>query len=288
MAGLNDWTCEYNGLVMGEPDSAVSIVAMDGLLTLPEIRSSDLTLVQRHGLYAGDDYMNGRTVTVTLEVYGSTREEFTQALMGLQSAFMPCEVEKPLRFRFPGVANDQTGYIMARPRKRSAPLDLNFANMVCNVVVELFATSPYVLGDVAREAVVRSYEREEDTSGLTFPAAVPWQVRGSGAAPADPVTWLTQYGSVNARPMVTITGGASPTLWDDTTGWHFSVNYDGDFVVDSAGQTVTTTHGDDITGLVKEGSVWPEYGPGIHRLRLTSRDEFTSARAVISWVERWV
>jgi hypothetical protein len=85
MAELNDWTCEYNGLVMGEPDSAVSIVAVDGLLTLPEIRSSDLTLVQRHGLYAGDDYMNGRTVTVTLEVYGSTREEFTQALVNLRS-----------------------------------------------------------------------------------------------------------------------------------------------------------------------------------------------------------
>ncbi|MEW2406471.1 hypothetical protein [Streptomyces griseoviridis] len=288
MAELNDWTCEYNGLVMGEPDSAVSIVAVDGLLTLPEIRSSDLTLVQRHGLFAGDDYMNGRTVTVTLEVYGSTREEFTQALVNLQAAFMPGEVEKPLRFRFPGVAADQTGYVMARPRKRSAPLDLNFANMVCNVVVELYATSPYVYGDAPRETVVRSYEREADMSGLTFPAAVPWQVRGSGAPPADPITWLTQSGSVAARPQVVITGGASPTLWDDSTGWYFSVDWDGDIVIDSAGQTVKTTQGDDITGLVKTGSIWPEYGPGLHRLRLTSRDEFTSARAVISWVERWV
>ncbi|QBZ73327.1 minor tail protein [Streptomyces phage RemusLoopin] len=288
MAELNDWTCEYNGLVMGEPDSAVSIVAVDGLLTLPEIRSSDLTLVQRHGLYAGDDYMNGRTVTVTLEVYGSTREEFTQALVNLQAAFMPGDIEKPLRFRFPGVAADQTGYVMARPRKRSAPLDLNFANMVCNVVVELYATSPYVYGDAPRESVVRSYEREADMSGLTFPAAVPWLVKGSGEAPADPITWLTQFGSVAARPQVVITAGASPTLWDDSTGQFFSVDWDGDIVIDSAGMTVTTTQGTDITGLVKVGSVWPEFGPGLHRLRLTSRDEFTSARAVITWVDRWV
>ncbi|MEV6419656.1 hypothetical protein [Streptomyces sp. NPDC051662] len=288
MAELNDWTCEYNGLVMGEPDSAVSIVAVDGLLTLPEIRSSDLTLVQRHGLFAGDDYMNGRTLTVTLEVYGSTREEFTQALVNLQAAFMPGDIEKPLRFRFPGVAADQTGYVMARPRKRSAPLDLNFANMVCNVVVELYSTSPYVYGDAPRETVVRSYEREADMSGLTFPAAVPWQVRGSGVAPADPITWLTQYGSVVARPLVSITAGASPTLWDDSTGWYFAVDYDGDIVIDSAQEIVTTAQGDDITGLVKAGSIWPEYGPGLHRLRLTSRDEFTSARAVITWSERWV
>lgn len=288
MAELSDWTCEYNGLVMGEPDSAVSIVQVDGLLELPEIRSSDLTLVQRNGLYAGDDYMNGRTVTVTLEVYGSTREEFTQALVNLQAAFMPGNVEKPFRFRFPGVAADQTGYVMCRPRKRSAPLDLNFANMVCNVVVELYATSPYIYGDAPRESVVRSFEREQDASGLTFPDAVPWLVQGSGAPPPDPITWLTQYGSVAARPQVVITAGASPTLWDDTTGWFFAVDYDGDFVVDSAGQTVTAATGEDITGLVKVGSVWPEYGPGLHRLRLTSRDEFTSARAVITWVDRWV
>jgi hypothetical protein len=104
--------------------------------------------------------------------------------------------------------------------------------MVCNVVVELYATSPYVYGDAPRETVVRSYEREADMSGLTFPAAVPWLVQGSGEAPADPITWLTQFGSVAARPQVVITAGASPTLWDDSTGQFFSVDWDGDIVID--------------------------------------------------------
>lgn len=125
VAELSDWTCEFNGLVMGEPDSAISIVGVDGLLSLPDVRTSDLTLVQRNGLWAGRDYLNGRTVTLTLEVYGNTREEFTEALNALQAAFTPGIDESPFRFRFPGAAADQTAYVMARVRKRSAPLDLN-------------------------------------------------------------------------------------------------------------------------------------------------------------------
>ncbi|QBZ73383.1 minor tail protein [Streptomyces phage Heather] len=288
MAELNDWTCEYNGLVMGEPDSAVSIVAVDGLLTLPEIRSSDLSLVQRHGLFAGDDYMNGRTVTLTLEVYGSTREEFTQALLDLQASFMPGDVEKSLRFRFPGVAADQTGYVMCRPRKRSAPLDLNFANMVCNVVVELYSTSPYIYGDVARTVTVQSIKREIVPSGLVPPSTVPWQITSQGTQPAEPIARFTQYGSVVARPTIVIQDVAYPTLTDDVTGQFFSVDYDGDLFIDSAAQIVTDAAGNDIRGLITVGSTWPEFGPGAHRLRLRSRDEYTAATAVLTWSDRWV
>jgi hypothetical protein len=117
---------------------------------------------------------------------------------------------------------------------------------------------------------------------------VPFTVEGVGAPPADPVTSLTQWGSVPARPTIVITDAASPVLHDDATGQRFAVAWNGGLVIDSASETVTTTEDDDITGLVREGSVWPEYSPGTHRLRLTSSDEYTSARAVLSWADRWV
>lgn len=288
MVELSDWTCEFNGLVMGVPDSAISIVGVDGLLSLPEVRSSDLTLVQRNGLWAGRDYMNGRTVTLTLEVYGSTREEFTDALNALQAAFVPGVDESPFRFRFPGVAADQTAYIMARVRKRSAPLDLNFAYLTCNMMLELYATSPYMVGDVQRSQTVRSYRRDKVPTGLVLPAVVPWQIEGQGPAPADPVTRFTQYGSIAARPVVVITDGASPVLIDDVTGERFGVDYDGAVIIDSAAMTVTNRQGGDVSGFIMAGSTWPEYGPGDHRLRLRSRDEYTAATAAITWSDRWV
>lgn len=288
MAQLSDWTCEYNGLVMGVPDAAVSIVGVDGLLSLPEIRSSDLTLVQRHGLWPGRDYMNGRTVTLTLEVYGSTREEFTEALNALQAAFTPGVAETPFRFRFPGAAADQTAYVMARVRKRSAPLDLNFAYMTCNMVVELYSTGPYIFGDAPRTAVVKSFKRDKVPTGLVLPAVVPWTIQGQGPTPEDPVTRFTQYGSVPARPVVTITDAASPTLFDDVTGESFALDYDGTVVIDSAAMTVTNAQGGDVSGFISVGSTWPELGPGEHRLRLRSRDEYTTATASLTWSDRWV
>ncbi|MGY5131277.1 hypothetical protein ACWGJW_02450 [Streptomyces nigrescens] len=288
MAELNDWTCEFNGLVMGEPDSAISIVAVDGLLTLPEVRSSDLTLVQRNGLYAGDDYLNGRTVALTLEVYGQTREEFTAALTAVQAAFTAGQPESVFRFRFPGAAADQTAYVMARCRKRSAPLDLNFANMVCNVAVELFATSPYLLGETYRTETVNSSKRLVIDGGIRFPAAVPFAFALPSPGPADPLTYFTEYGSIPARPLITVTNASNPTLSDDVTDTWFGVAYSGSFTIDSEARKVFDAQGNDITGSVMTGSTWPEYGPGDHRLRLVHGDPVTKATAVLTWQDRWV
>lgn len=265
MAELTDWTCEFRGLVLGEPDSPISIIGVDGLLSAPEVRTSDLTLVQRHGLWPGRDYMNGRTTTLTLEIYGASREEFTGALNAVQAAFQPCTDELPLRFRFPGVAGDQTAYTTARVRRRSAPLDLSFAYLTCTMVVELYATSPFIVGDEPRAIPVRSA-----LAGVT------------------PVARFTQYGTFNARPAVEIHGAVSPTLTDDTTGEFFGVTYTGTVLLDSAALTVTDGAGASIAGLIKAGSTWPEFAPGEHRLRLLSTDAATQATAVVSWVDHWV
>ncbi|WP_411144973.1 hypothetical protein [Streptomyces sp. x-80] len=284
---MDDWTCEFNGLVVGAPDSAISIVAVDGLLSTPDVRTADLALVQRHGLWAGDDYLGGRTVTLTLEIYG-TREEFTRALTQVQAAFLPATPERPFRFRFPGAAGDRTAVIKARTRKRSGPLDLNFAHRVCNVVVELFATDPTIYGQGARTVTVRSSVRPPLDGGLTFPVSVPFTIKGSSAPPPDPISRFTQWGSVAARPVIEFRDAKNPVLRDDTTGRWFGVRFDGACTVDSAAQLVTRTDGTDITGLVMTGSTWPEYASGDHRLRMRHDNEFSAAAAELAWIDEWV
>jgi hypothetical protein len=273
---------------MGLPDSAISIVGADGLLSLPDVRSSDLALVQRDGLWPGKDYLSGRTVTLTLEIYGRTREEFTASLNALQAAFMPGRDERPFRFLFPGIAGDRTAYVNARVRRRSAPLDLSFAYRTCNMVVELFATQPYIHADSPRTITARSYRRTVTPTGFVPPATVPWTIATQGAQPVDPVTRFTQYGSFAAQPFIIIENAASPVLIDDVTGRFFSVDYDGTLIVDCAAQTVTNAAGTDVSGHIGVGSTWPEFGPGEHRLRLRSRDEYTSATATLTWSDRWV
>ncbi|MFE7660572.1 phage tail family protein [Streptomyces celluloflavus] len=267
MAELNDWTAEYAGLVMGEPDSAVSIVAVDGLVSLPDVRSSDLTLVQQHGLYPGDDYMNGRTVTLTLEVYGATDAEFAQELGRVFAAFTVGGPESPLRFRFPGLAAGATAFVNARPRKRSGPVDLNFAHRVCNVVIELFATDPHIYADAL----------------TTLTLSSPWQ--GS-----TPKLRFTSPGSVPAFPVITLDNAKDCVLTDEITGQFFGMNpLAGGLTINSPAQRLTATDtGTLFNERISPGSVWPEYGFGEHRLSLTSGATTRATTAVFSWRNRWV
>ncbi|MFJ8955625.1 phage distal tail protein [Streptomyces sp. NPDC102381] len=264
MAELSDWTCEFGGLVMGEPDSPISIVGVDGLLTLPEIRSADQTLVQRDGLWVGDDYLNGRTVTLTLEVYGRTRDEFTTALSSLQAVFRRGGAEAPFRFRFPGVAGDQTAYVMARCRKRSAPLDLNFAYLTCNLVVELFATSPYIVGDVERELTVQS----------------PWDGTSTALRFSSP-------GNESAFPVITLTNAQNCVLTDEVTGRFFGLTYGGTVTIDAAARTVVSAAGNHFEDRITDGSTWPEFEFGEHRLTLTSEAVTAPTVATIKFRDRW-
>ncbi|MFF3557320.1 hypothetical protein ACFYXL_28385 [Streptomyces tsukubensis] len=267
MAELDNWTAEYAGLVMGEPDSAISIVAVDGLVSLPDVRTSDLTLVQQHGMYPGDDYLNGRTVTLTLEVYGSTDAEFAQELGRVYAAFAPTGPEKPLRFRLPGLAAGATAFVNVRPRRRSGPVDLNFAHRVCNIVVELFATDPHIYGDALVSLTLSS----------------PW-------AGSTPKLRFTQLGSVPALPVITLDNAKDCVLTDEITGWYFGmVPLAGGITINSPAQRVTATatgtvHNDRIT----PGSVWPEYSFGEHRLSLTSGAVTRATTAVFTWRNRWV
>ncbi|MBB1251845.1 phage tail family protein [Streptomyces sp. OF3] len=250
---------------MGVPDSAISLVAVDGLLSLPDMRTSDLTLVQRHGLYPGDDYMDGRAVTLTLEVYGATRAEFTNALSAVYAAFRPAQPERPLRFRFPGIGADRTAFVNARVRKRSAPLDLNFAHRVCNVVVEFFATDPHIYGDALETRTLSS----------------PW---GGN----DPKLSFTQLGSIPALPVIRLDNASNCRLTNEITGEFFGLTYGGNITIDSAARTVRSDAGNSFEHRITPGSTWPEYRFGEHRLALYSEATSRATVATFTWRNRWV
>ncbi|WP_030244196.1 hypothetical protein [Streptomyces sp. NRRL S-350] len=260
MGELEEWTCEYSGLVIGSPDSALSLAQVDGLLSLPDVRSSDLVLIQREGRWPGDDILDGRPVTLTIEVYGRTPEEFSTAWAALTAAFRVGRPELPFRFRFPGIAAGESAFIKARPRKRGGSIDLSFAYGVSTVPFELYATDPKIYAESSRKVRVSTRT-------------------------GSPV--FTQRGSVPARPIVEITDATNPVLTDELTGQTFGIAYTGSVTVDGVAQIVRSSAGEDITGLVTPGSVWPEYEAGNHRLKLVSENSDVEATAVATWREAW-
>jgi hypothetical protein len=152
---LNDWSLSYGPLTIGDPETfpAVTFKNLD-VMSMPEIRTNDITLIQRDGLWAGNDYIGGRSISLSLEVHADTDDEFSSAVNLVCQAFSPgVDGETPFQFKMPGLCNGREVYVNARTRKRSSPLDASFAARYCAFEVELFATDPVVYA--SEESVVR-------------------------------------------------------------------------------------------------------------------------------------
>lgn len=187
-----DWTISYGPLTIGDPETlpAVNFTNFDPV-SMPDIRTNDVTLIQRDGLWAGDDYLGGKSIALSLEVQAVDPDEFSDAVNLIMRAFSPGVAgESPLSFRIPGLCHGREVYVNVRTRRRSAPLNGNFARLRCAFEVELFATDPVI------------YAVEETT--ITLRKGVPARV------PVD--------GSRSVTPAVTFSNATSPKLLDAMTG----------------------------------------------------------------------
>lgn len=198
-----DWTISYGPITLGDAETlpAVNFTNLD-VLTMPDVRTNDVTLIQRDGLWAGDDYMGGRTISLSLEVQALTREEFNSTVNLIMRAFSPgVSGESPLSFQIPGMFNGRAAFVNARTRKRSGPLDGSFARLYCAFEIELFATDPVIY------------------------AQAPTTVTARKGVPV----LLTVDGSRSAVPQIQFTTVTNPKLTNAITGVAFSATGTGTF-----------------------------------------------------------
>lgn len=204
---MEDWTLSYGLITIGDAETlpAVNFTVFDPL-SMPDVRSNDVALIQRDGLWAGDDYMGGRTIPLSLEVQGHTREEFSNAVNLVYSAFTPGVAgESPLRFKIPGLCMGREAYVNVRTRRRSNPLDADFARLFCAFEIELFATDPYVYA-------------AEDTE-VTLREGIP--------------ALMHVDGSRVAQPTITFSNLTNPTITDVQSGAELSFTGTGTWTVDA-------------------------------------------------------
>ena len=144
----SDWQAEFRGLLLGTGTN-YNIIAISGLGDQPALVTSDRERLRRDGLIAGDDFLQGRSVLLELEIVETASTTFDDALDALMTATAPGQAEQPFVFKIPGIAGGSAARINARPRKRSVPVNMAFHNKLAGVVVELEATDPRIYADVA-------------------------------------------------------------------------------------------------------------------------------------------
>jgi len=213
---LNYYQFQFGSFLFGGAGSPFQIIDVEGLAGLPDLRSQDDNRGFNDGMFSGRDFYAGRTLIMTVHVFGGNGNNAQQNLALFQNALNPQQQgTTPLNFQLS--ASDTQKVISARVRARKVLIDPEYTYGYIRTQIHLFcpdpryydatpsslSLSPQVMGG-------RTYNR---TYNLTYPAYNP---TSSGVVTNG--GWATTY------PTITIVGPiTNPVITNVGTGQSLTV-----------------------------------------------------------------
>ena len=280
-----DWECEYQLFAFGG-DSDYALARIQGLVDLPTISSGDRGRLLRHGTHPGDDFLQARSVTLTMEVLGDSASDLGTNVQALLAAFVPGGDEAPLVMQIPGVANGTKFRLWARPRRRSAPIDREWFYNIPIVTLQMEATDPRLYADTESSQAV---SLPSAGGGLTFNASPNFTF---GAVSTGGEQTLNNAGTFRTSPVFKITGPVTdPRLInvtsDETFHWEGTVASGDYLLVDMEDRTVLLNGtASRYSGLTSSSVFW-ELSPGDSSIQYRAA-AYTASTATATWRSAWV
>lgn len=281
-----DWQMEYAGLLLGGSTN-YSIATINGLLDLPAVLSSDAQRLKANGMFAGDDFIGGRSITVSVETWGDSDAAFSTLVANLTRATLPGRDEQPLVFQIPGVAGGGKRQIMCRPRRRATPIGKDFYYKIPIFNVEFFATSPFIFENTLNQETVTL--AAAGGSGLQFDAVPDLTF---GGLPVGGVVVCTNSGDSQSYPVLTIHGPCvnpriENTESNKTVAFDLTLDTGDELVVDMSERTVVLNgNASRYSALTSTSEFW-SLSPGNSTIRFTASTT-TAASLDIEWRSAWV
>lgn len=270
MTVLSDWQILYNGVTMGQ-GTAFRLNKIEGLRELPTLRTSDYAKLKHHGAYSGIDVLEGRTVTFTMTIVGTSMADFENQLDAFESAAIPLlTTSLPLSFKLPNQTQRQ---ILARTRKRTEVLVPSYtrafigsgagmapANVASPLAWELFCGDPRIYDDTLTTTTV------------------------------NPSATITNAGNFESRPTITVTPSSSPiTITNANDSSHFiklatsSVGtIPNPCVIDLNLRTVVDGSGNNRFDVIDPTTQWFVLVPGANALTISG------GSASVAWRSAWL
>jgi phage-related protein len=241
---LADYQLLYNGLLMGQ-GTQYRVNVLDGLGSLPDMKTTDTEKLGHHGDFSGVDLFNARTVTMTLTARGTSVANLETILNALKFACRPLLTGTlPMLLKLPGQGQRR---IYTRARKRAISIVPTYNRGWCKVDLEFYCPDP------------RIYDDTLTTTVIAF---------GYGS--------IVNAGNLESRPVVTVTPSASAVgianvadasalvLVDTTLG-----PIPSPCIVDMLARTVTDSGGANRFDCVAPTSTWPALVPGTNTIAVS-------------------
>lgn len=147
----NIYVFAFNGWLFGGVDGAgVQVLSVDGLEDLPTLRTQDEGRGYSDGMFTGNDFLNGRTITMQLQIMGAGAgagsdmqtylQQLKQYLTSQTSGTGVLQIYLPSR----GVQR-----LNARVRARAIRIDPNYTYGRAECTVQFFCPDPRIYNDTA-------------------------------------------------------------------------------------------------------------------------------------------
>lgn len=273
---------EFNGLRL---DGDYEIQMIEGLRGMPEVRSSDVPILGRHGLFLGGNWLGGRIITIVVAVVPSDPTTFDVAMEALAAAFSLSQTEAPLTCWVRGLGAGEAVRLYARPRKFDAPMDTAYNQGVAIVAIQLSCTDPLIYGDTEQTA---STTLTETTAGLEW--SLDWALDWGGASTAGSII-AENRGNFEAPVVLRIDGPVTnPRIENLTVGRTIELGITlltGEFIeIDTAAHTVMLGGTASRYSTITDDSQWWNLAPGVNTLNFHASTP-DAALLTATWRSAW-
>tara|TARA_R110000787_G_scaffold72080_4_gene160559 strand:- start:85 stop:1020 length:936 start_codon:yes stop_codon:yes gene_type:complete len=274
-----DYQVYYQGITWGLDDH--ELVTID-LFAGAEIRSTDMNIPVHDGQLYGVDYLGGKSVTLTVELWADTAEALQLRIQEWLLATSKKELESELVVQLPnwdyGAASSGSDKlsIWVRPRRRSGPVIAvdSVVGHTAKASVQFWATDPRLYSLPLQSNTVTE---ATSTGGLTFNATPDFTF---GVASSNGTAQITNTGTVDTWPVYIIRGAVTNPSIEvvDQAGFVWTLALNGTLTASDALQI--KTHPKDRTILLgvpgsytasryswlQDPNGWVAFEPGINQV----------------------
>ena len=276
VTSLNYYSFAFNGFVFGGSNSPYQILAVDGLEGLPAIRNQDDNRGYTDGMFTGNDFLSGRTITITMLTLGGNGNSAQKNFDLLQRAILPQRSGTTvLQFQLSSSGGLQR--INSRVRTNKTIVDPDYTYGMIKSQYTFFCADPRYYDDTQQVTTMsfnagtlgRIYNR---TYNLTY-----------GGGIASNYAIITNNGWTATYPTIAIQGPIrNPIVGNFTSGQFIALSgtYASTDVINiDLDQKLITLNGASARNLLTGNSQWFAADPGVSEFYLSGTNTVSGQTA---------
>lgn len=283
------YSFSFSGLTFGGAGSPYQILSVDGLEGLPAIRNQDDNRGYADGMFSGNDFLSGRTISIILNIFGSGATSAQENFNTFQRYILfQRSGTTNLYFKLPDSPVSEQ-FVKARVRGLQSSIDPNYTYGYIVAQVTFFCPDPNIYNSNTQTATL-AYT---PPTGRIYNRVYNLEYGGGSYIITTTVTntgWATTY------PIITINGPIdNPYIGNSTESaalyFNCTLSSSDSLVIDTYNKLITINGNPARNTLISGSSEWFALPPGNNEYYLSGTVGSTVVgvtQATVEWQSAYI